>query len=226
MTYVEGASLHQERAGSTVFARYAFNELVSFIAGWAILLDYMILIAVTAFSATNYLAAFWGPLGHGSLEIVLALGIVVYVAVAQRPRLLQDARQPGRGAGDRRHRPAAAADRRRAGDVLPLGHARRPDPPRHDADVGRRGLRARRRDGRLHRPGVGVGPVGRGRASPRRAEAPDRLGHRRRHGRLRRHRGRGDDRAAGRGRQDRAVVGGAPRGAGAGDRRGVRHRRG
>jgi APA family basic amino acid/polyamine antiporter len=80
MTYVEGASLHPERAGSTVFARYGFNELVSFIAGWAILLDYVILIAVTAFSATNYLAAFWGDLGHGSTEVILALAIVVYVA--------------------------------------------------------------------------------------------------------------------------------------------------
>ena len=38
MTYLEGAKMHPERAGSTVFARYAFNELVSFIAGWAILL--------------------------------------------------------------------------------------------------------------------------------------------------------------------------------------------
>jgi APA family basic amino acid/polyamine antiporter len=80
MTYVEGASLHPERAGSTVFARYGFNELISFIAGWAILLDYVILIAVTAFSATNYLAAFWGDLGHGSTEVILALAIVVYVA--------------------------------------------------------------------------------------------------------------------------------------------------
>jgi APA family basic amino acid/polyamine antiporter len=80
MTYVEGASLHPERAGSTVFARYGFNELVSFVAGWAILLDYVILIAVTAFSATNYLAAFWGGFGHGRTEVVLALGIVVYVA--------------------------------------------------------------------------------------------------------------------------------------------------
>jgi APA family basic amino acid/polyamine antiporter len=80
MTYVEGASLHPERAGSTVFARYGFNELVSFIAGWAILLDYIILIAVTAFSATNYLAAFWGDLGRGSTEIIVALAIVVYVA--------------------------------------------------------------------------------------------------------------------------------------------------
>ena len=31
MTYAEGASLHQERSGSTVFARYAFNELISFV---------------------------------------------------------------------------------------------------------------------------------------------------------------------------------------------------
>jgi APA family basic amino acid/polyamine antiporter len=80
MTYVEGAALHPERAGSTVFARYGFNELVSFIAGWAILLDYIILVAVTAFSATNYLAAFWGRLGHGNTELILALGIIVYVA--------------------------------------------------------------------------------------------------------------------------------------------------
>jgi APA family basic amino acid/polyamine antiporter len=81
MTYVEGASLHQDRAGSTVFARYAFNELVSFVAGWAIVLDYAILIAVTSFSATHYLSAFWGPLGRGSTEIFAALAIIAYVAV-------------------------------------------------------------------------------------------------------------------------------------------------
>ncbi len=66
MTYAEGASLHQERSGSTVFARYAFNELVSFVAGWAILLDYVILIAVTCYSATQYLRVFWSPLGHSA----------------------------------------------------------------------------------------------------------------------------------------------------------------
>ena len=80
MTYVEGASLHQERAGATVFARYAFDELWSFIAGWAVLLDFLILIAVTAFVATNYVAAFWSPLGHGAPELALALAIIAYVA--------------------------------------------------------------------------------------------------------------------------------------------------
>jgi basic amino acid/polyamine antiporter, APA family len=81
MTYVEGASLHQDRAGATVFARYAFNELISFVAGWAVLLDYVILIAITSFSATNYMAAFWAPLGYGSRELLVAMGIIVYVVV-------------------------------------------------------------------------------------------------------------------------------------------------
>jgi APA family basic amino acid/polyamine antiporter len=81
MTYVEGASLHQERAGATVFARFAFNELVSFVAGWMILLDYIILIAVTSFSATNYLAAFYAPLGQGTAELLLCFGIILYVAI-------------------------------------------------------------------------------------------------------------------------------------------------
>ncbi|MFL5846853.1 MAG: amino acid permease [Solirubrobacteraceae bacterium] len=81
MTYVEGASLHQERAGATVFARYAFNELWSFIAGWALLLDYVILIAVTTFSATSYLAAYWDELGEGALSLILGLSFIAYVAV-------------------------------------------------------------------------------------------------------------------------------------------------
>jgi APA family basic amino acid/polyamine antiporter len=81
MTYVEGAALHRERGGSSVFARYAFNELVSFVAGWSILLDYSILIAVTAFTTTNYMAEFWDPLGHGALEVVVAIAIIAAVAV-------------------------------------------------------------------------------------------------------------------------------------------------
>jgi len=81
MTYVEGAALHRERGGSSVFARYAFNELVSFVAGWAILLDYCILLAVTAFTATNYLAEFSEPLGHGALELVVAIAVIAAVAL-------------------------------------------------------------------------------------------------------------------------------------------------
>ncbi len=81
MTYAEGAAMHQDRAGSTVFARYAFNELWSFIAGWAMLLDYVILLAATAFSATNYLAPIWSGFGHGTVEVLTCLAILAYVAL-------------------------------------------------------------------------------------------------------------------------------------------------
>jgi APA family basic amino acid/polyamine antiporter len=81
-SYAEGAALHPERSGSTVFARYAFNELVSFIAGWAILLDYIILIAVTAYSATQYLRVFSDPLGHRVESLVLALAFIALVVLS------------------------------------------------------------------------------------------------------------------------------------------------
>jgi APA family basic amino acid/polyamine antiporter len=81
MTYAEGASLHPERGGSASFARYAFNELVSFVAGWAIVLDYTILIAVTALTVPAYLAVFWPGLGHGTARIVAAIVVVVIVSV-------------------------------------------------------------------------------------------------------------------------------------------------
>ena len=80
MTYAEGASLHPERGGSAVFARYAFNELVSFIAGWAIVLDYTILLAVAALTIPAYLAAFWSPLGHGGAQIAVAFAVIAFVA--------------------------------------------------------------------------------------------------------------------------------------------------
>jgi APA family basic amino acid/polyamine antiporter len=80
MTYAEGAFLHPERGGSATFARYAFNELISFVAGWAIVLDYTILVAVTALTVPSYLAAFWSPLGHGGLQIAVALGVIAFVA--------------------------------------------------------------------------------------------------------------------------------------------------
>ena len=80
VTYVEGASLHQERGGATVIARYAFNELISFVAGWAILLDYLILIAICAFATTDYAALFWDGLDSGAPEFLLAAALVGSVA--------------------------------------------------------------------------------------------------------------------------------------------------
>ena len=50
-----------------MLARYAFNELWSFIAGWAILLDFLIVLAIGAFAVPHYLAAFWGGADGGAV---------------------------------------------------------------------------------------------------------------------------------------------------------------
>src|SRR3954454_9073560 len=81
LSYVEGASLHQERGGATIIARYGFNELWSFIAGWAIMLDYLLLVALTAHAATNHLAVFVGALGDGVPEFLATVLIILMVAV-------------------------------------------------------------------------------------------------------------------------------------------------
>jgi basic amino acid/polyamine antiporter, APA family len=80
LSYVEGASLHQERGGATIIARYAFNELASFIAGWAILLDYILLMAITAFATTDYVAVVFTPLSGGVAEFLFAAAVIVGVA--------------------------------------------------------------------------------------------------------------------------------------------------
>jgi APA family basic amino acid/polyamine antiporter len=80
LSYVEGASLHQERGGATIIARYAFNELWSFIAGWAILLDYILLIALTAFATTDYVAVLFDPVADGIEEFLFGAAVIVVVA--------------------------------------------------------------------------------------------------------------------------------------------------
>jgi basic amino acid/polyamine antiporter, APA family len=79
MTYMEGGAMFRERGGSSMFARYAFDELVSFIAGWAILIDYLIVIALAALSVPHYLAPVWEGLGDAGWEIAIA-GVVIAAA--------------------------------------------------------------------------------------------------------------------------------------------------
>jgi len=76
LTYVEGTGMYGERGGSSSFARHAFNELVSFIAGWAILIDYIIIIAIAAVSAAHYVGPIWGGFTHGGPEIAIAAGVI------------------------------------------------------------------------------------------------------------------------------------------------------
>jgi basic amino acid/polyamine antiporter, APA family len=81
MTYVEGGAMFRERGGSSTFARHAFNELVSFIAGWAILVDYLIVIAAASISAAHYLTPVSGSFSGGALEIGVAAAVIALTVV-------------------------------------------------------------------------------------------------------------------------------------------------
>ena len=81
MSFAEGGSMFVSRGGSANLARHAFNELISFLAGWALLIDFILVVALAAVSAPHYLTPVWDGFGEGSAEVLTAVGIVFAVAV-------------------------------------------------------------------------------------------------------------------------------------------------
>src|ERR1700744_5030930 len=79
-TYAGGAAVFPEAGGSSSFARHAFNELVSFFAGWALSLDYILTIAISAFFVPHYLGAFWPALTHPPGDVIGGLIVVALLA--------------------------------------------------------------------------------------------------------------------------------------------------
>ena len=79
LSYVEGGAMLRERGGSSSFARHAFNELIAFIAGWAILIDYLIVAALAAISVPHYLEPISADLTEPGWEIAVA-ALVIAVA--------------------------------------------------------------------------------------------------------------------------------------------------
>jgi APA family basic amino acid/polyamine antiporter len=79
LSYVEGGAMFRERGGSSSFARHAFNELIAFVAGWAILIDYLIVLALAALSVPHYLEPISGRLSKPGWEIGVAGAVIVAV---------------------------------------------------------------------------------------------------------------------------------------------------
>ena len=138
MTYAEGASLHPERSGSTVFARYAFNELVELhrrLGDPARLHHPDRRHALTRRRSTCVCSGVRWATATESLGLALA-----FIALVVLGNI--------RGFGWRRARRVgvlvvgdlalqALHRRARAGAVLQPAHAARPDPPGQRADSGR-----------------------------------------------------------------------------------------
>lgn len=76
-TYAEMTSMFQDSGGSASFARHAFNDLISFIAGWGLLLDYIVTIAISAFSVPPYLSYFCSDLKQTPVQISFTLILIL-----------------------------------------------------------------------------------------------------------------------------------------------------
>ncbi len=63
------------------FARHAFNELVSFVAAWGQMLNYVITVAISAYFVPHYLAVFWEPLGEAPGDIIAGAIVIVGLAL-------------------------------------------------------------------------------------------------------------------------------------------------
>jgi len=81
-TYAEATAMFPEAGGSSSFARHAFNELWSFFAAWAQMLNYTITIAISAFFVPHYLGGlFWPALQHGPGDVLFGIGVVATLSL-------------------------------------------------------------------------------------------------------------------------------------------------
>lgn len=96
-SYAELGATFPEPGGSATYTRYAFNDLISFIAGWALLLDYIVTMAISAFTIPPYVRTFGKGLG---LDIVpstfMHVGITVLILMGLYFLNLVGIRQSGR----------------------------------------------------------------------------------------------------------------------------------
>src|SRR6476619_5253817 len=72
-TYAEGTVRYPEAGGSASFARHAFNELVSFGAAWAQMLNYVSAVSIAVLFVPHSLSIFWEPLRTNPWDIIVGI---------------------------------------------------------------------------------------------------------------------------------------------------------
>ncbi len=82
LTYAEGTAALPEAGGSASFARHGFNDLAGFTAGWALMLSYIVTIAISALTIPPYLGFFWEPFKASPVTGTIAsMGIVTFLMI-------------------------------------------------------------------------------------------------------------------------------------------------
>jgi basic amino acid/polyamine antiporter, APA family len=78
-SYTEATTMYPEAGGSSSFARQAFNEFWSALTAWGQMLNYIITVAISAFFLPHYLGSIWEPLLSSPADIIVGIGIVVFL---------------------------------------------------------------------------------------------------------------------------------------------------
>ncbi len=85
LAYAEGTTTIGETGGAATFVRVAFNDLAGFLTGWALFLDYLIAIALSALFFPHYLGLALGvkSIAHHPGDVFVACGVIAAIAVAR-----------------------------------------------------------------------------------------------------------------------------------------------
>jgi APA family basic amino acid/polyamine antiporter len=88
LSYAEGTAAIRETGGAATFVRIAFNDLIGFVTGWAIFLDYLIVIALSALFLPNYVSRAFGleSLGESPWNVVMAIAAIWAIALVRLVR--------------------------------------------------------------------------------------------------------------------------------------------
>ena len=80
LTYAEGTAMLPEAGGSSTFARHGFGDTAGFIAGWALMLSYIVTISISAYTIPPYLGFFWEPFKDSpTIGTLTSMGIVIFL---------------------------------------------------------------------------------------------------------------------------------------------------
>ena len=85
LSYAEGTAAIPETGGAETFTRRAFNDLAGFVTGWALFLDYLIVIALSALFLPHYVAAALGVevLRDSPWDIVVAVTAIAVIGAVR-----------------------------------------------------------------------------------------------------------------------------------------------
>ena len=88
LSYAEGTTAIPETGGAATFVRRAFNDFVGFLTGWALFLDYLIVIALSALFMPHYLGAAlkMESLEHNPWDVVIGVAVVLGIAAVRLVR--------------------------------------------------------------------------------------------------------------------------------------------